>query len=395
MGLVLVMAGTDLRRRLRDRSALITGVVAPFALAAIVSVALGAGAEGFEAEIAVVDADGSDTSRALAGGLLAASRGDRRAGGISFVPVATERAAADGVADEELGAALVFPAGFEEALARGRPQAVRVVRDADRAVAGDVAVAIAKDVVARIEAASLSAAVVSASGRASPERLARLAGEVDAVRLPATLDQTGPGGEDLELAAYFGPSMAILFLFLTVGMGARSLLAEQRGGTLARLRAAPTSVAAIVAAKTLAVFVLGLASICTLWLATSVVFGASWGPVLPVFLLCALTVLAIAGISTLVTALARTEQQAEGYTSMITFTLAIVGGNFVSPGDLPPLLRRLSLVTPNGLALRAFTELATGEASLSVIAPALVVLAAIGVVTGAVALGLLRQLVRS
>ena len=141
--------------------------------------------------------------------------------------------------------------------------------------------------------------------------------------------------------------------------------------------------------------VLGLVSMLTLWAATSLVFGASWGPPAPVLLLCVATVFAIAGISSLATALCRTEQQAEGATSMITFTLAILGGNFVSPGDIPDALRRLSLLTPNGWALRSFTDLSTGAADLGTIVPTLAVLGLIGLATGGVALGLLARVVRA
>ena len=389
MRLILVMAGNDLRRRLRDRSALITAFLAPFALAAIISLALGAGGEGLAAKIGVVDADGSPISRELTGRLLDPPTGGASApeGGLTFVAVASEDAAVRDIEAERLGAALVVPAGFGAALSSPRPQDIRVVRDAERAITGEIAVAVATELVARVNASNLSVAVVeSASGR-GPQDAAQLAGQAASVPLPIGIEMAPVGGE-LKLAAYFGPSMAILFLFLTVGAGARSLLAEQREGTLARLRAAPVGVADIVAAKTASVMVLGLASMLTLWLATSVVFGASWGPPLPVLLLTTATVFAIAGISSLVTAFSRTEQQAEGATSMITFTLAIVGGNFVAPGDLPDALRRLSLLTPNGWALRSFTDLSTGAADLGAIAPTLAVLGVIGLVTGGAALGL-------
>ena len=63
MPLIAVMAANDLRLRQRDRSALITAFVAPFALAALISLAVGPGGEGLEAKIGVVDADGSPISR--------------------------------------------------------------------------------------------------------------------------------------------------------------------------------------------------------------------------------------------------------------------------------------------------------------------------------------------
>jgi ABC-2 type transport system permease protein len=395
MRLIAVMAANDLRRRLRDRSALITAVVAPFALAAIISLALGATGQGLEARIGVVDADRSPPSRELAGRLLGPSAGGGRPqqGSLTFVSVASEDAAVRDIDAERLGAAVVLPNGFGPSLASPRPQSVRVVRDAERAITGEVAVAVARELVARVNASRLSVAVVESTTGRDPEDRGRVAAEAGSVQLPIDVEMASVGGE-LELAAYFGPSMAVLFLFLTVGSGARSLLAEQREGTLARLRAAPLGAGQIVAAKTAAVFVLGLASMLSLWLATTVVFGASWGPPGPVLVLSAATVVAIAGISSLVTAFSGTEQQAEGATAMITFTLAILGGNFVTPGDLPDALRRLSLLTPNGWALRSFTDLSTGAADLGGIVPTLAVLGLIGLATGSVAVGLLQRVVR-
>ena len=398
--LVVVMAANDLRRRLRDRSALITAFVAPFVLAAIISVALGAGTGGFEAEIGVVDADGSEVSKALAGGLLEELEpggGPRRQGSVRFVAVPSEEQAAVRIGDAELAAALVFPTGFGQALTSRDPRPVRVLRDADRAISGEIARSVAEGVAARLDVTNLSVAVVAGAGGQSPsaERLAGLAARARSLELPATVEERPPAGEDVKLASYFGPSMAIVFLFLTVGFGAQSLLAERRLGTLARLRAAPTSVGGIIGAKTLSVFALGLASILTLWLSTSLVFRAPWGDPVAVAVLCVTTVFAIAGISSLVTSLVRTEAQAEGYTSMLTFTLAILGGNFVTPGALPDALRRLALLTPNGWALRAFTDLSGADAGLGDIVPTLVVLVVIGIVTGTAALGLLHRLVRS
>ena len=396
MPLIAVMAANDLRRRLRDRSALITAFVAPFALATIISLALVAGEEGLEAKIGVVDADGSQVSRQMTGGLLdpSSAGGRQQEGALAFVPVPSEDAAVRDIDSERLDAALVVPAGWGAALGSATPQPLRVVRDAERAITGEVAVAVGRELVARVNARSLSVAVVDSSTRRGPDERAQASAQAASVQLPVSLEMAPVGG-DLKLAAYFGPSMGVLFLFLTVGAGARSLLAEQREGTLGRLRASPVRVTDIVAAKTVSVLILGLGSMLTLWLATSVVFGASWGPALPVLLLIVATVFAIAGVSSLVTALSRTEQQAEGATSMVTFTLAILGGNFVSPGDLPEVLRRLSLLTPNGWALRSFTDLSTGAAGLADIVPTVAVLAILGLATGGVSLALLRLVVRA
>ena len=57
MNAVLAIAAKDLRQRLRDRSAIVLGFIAPVAVAALISVAFGS-AGSFHADMAVVDLDG-------------------------------------------------------------------------------------------------------------------------------------------------------------------------------------------------------------------------------------------------------------------------------------------------------------------------------------------------
>ncbi len=189
--------------------------------------------------------------------------------------------------------------------------------------------------------------------------------------------------------------MSILFLFFTVGFAARSVIAEKRGGTLARILSGPTSPAALIFGKTLSVSALALAGFVTVWGVTTVVFGADWGPPGAVLVLMGATVVAVAGVATLVSSLARTPQQAESYTAVVTFALALIGGNFLGPGQLPGVLRQASLLTPNGWALRGFTDLASGSTTLTGLGPTILVLLTFGVVFGSVGLARVHRLMLS
>jgi ABC-2 type transport system permease protein len=210
------------------------------------------------------------------------------------------------------------------------------------------------------------------------------------VRLPVEVADAGFDG-GFDPAAYFGPSMAILFLFLSVGQGARSLLVEQREGTLARVRTSPVPFAAVLLGKSGAVVVTGLVTLLVMWGVTGLALGADWGDPVAVLVLIVASVLAVAGIGALVAGLARTDAQAEGWTAVVTFTLALLGGNFITPGALPDALRRLSLLTPNGWALRGFTELSAGRGDLADVLPAVAILAATALVTGAAGVHLLAR----
>ena len=150
----------------------------------------------------------------------------------------------------------------------------------------------------------------------------------------------------------------------------------------------PIAPRAIVAGKTLSVFVLGLASFLTVYAVTAMFFDANWGPPAAVVAVIVATTAAVAALSVLVTSLARTDAQAEGYTSILTFGLALLGGNFVTPGAAPELLQSLSRLTPNGWALGAFTDLAAGQADLGDVTTTIAVLAAIALAAGTVGLTL-------
>ncbi len=85
--------------------------------------------------------------------------------------------------------------------------------------------------------------------------------------------------------------------------------------------------------------------------------------------------LTLVGLTALVITVARTERQADGFASMLTFGLVLLGGNFVFIGGAPPLVRTLALLTHNGWALRAFTDLAGGAAWTAAGVPLMAILA--------------------
>jgi ABC-2 type transport system permease protein len=376
----LLIAGNDLRRRVRDRSVIIQGVVAPVLLAVIVGLAFGGGGD-FEVGIAVVDDDGSELSTALVRGLL---EGGGEGTPIRFREVPDATTARELVDDETVGAAIVVPPGFGAAVASGRAPTIDVVVDPSQAVAGEIATGLAGALATRVDTGRLAVATaLEVATPAAPAELDRIARAASEIEIPIELRQEAPGG-DWSPIAYFAPSMAMLFLFFTVGASARGLLTERREGTLARVRAAPVRVRAILLGKACGVFVLGLASMLTVWAVTSVVFGAHWGDPLGVLAIILGVVLAIGGVSTLVAGVATSEAQADSLTAVVAFSLALVGGNFISPGALPGVLEVLSRATPNGWALRALTDLEAGATTAADVVPVAVGLALVGVATGAV-----------
>ena len=389
----LLVAGKDLRQRLRDRSALVIAFVAPFALAAIIGLAFG-GDDAFRASYAVADADRGPVAAGFTDGVLA-SPGLRDLVTVREVDPGEARALVD---RGEVDAAFLLPAGLTASVQQGRPATVTVVEAGDNPIAGQVARSLAEAYAAELTATGLAVTTaLDAAGRPSgspAEAEARRLGERAAAgRLPVRLAEGQVGGRTIEAATYFGPSIAIFFLFFTVSFGARSVLAERQQGTMRRLLATAAPPGGVLAGKALAAFVLGTSSVLVMWLATTVVFGADWGDPVAVVALTVSSVLSAIGITALVVTLARTDEQADGYSSLVVFTLALLGGNFVYLAQLPEALQRVSLLTPNGWALRGFVDLVADGGGLATVAVPVAVTLAVGLVTGALALYRARRMV--
>ncbi len=172
-------------------------------------------------------------------------------------------------------------------------------------------------------------------------------------------------GNGKNIIGYYAPSMAIIFLFIGAGLGTISIVAEKKGGTLARLAAAPVKSSSVVVGKILSILVTSLVSILALWFETELFFGASWGDPAGVFLMCVATTLSMCGLAIFLTSLARDEQQAFVASVIVGFVLALLGGNFFPPGSLPPFMQTLSLATPNGWALVGFGRLSQEGVNLA------------------------------
>lgn len=152
-----------------------------------------------------------------------------------------------------------------------------------------------------------------------------------------------------------------------------------------RILAAPAGRGSIVVGKALAMFVLGLLSMISVFLFTGVLFGVDWGDPLAVGVLTLTIVLAVMSVTALVQTLARTEQQAANYGSMVGLILALFGGNFFPLFQLPVFVQRVSALTPNGWALRGFTDIAYDGAGLMDLLPNVAAILAFVAVCGSLA----------
>jgi ABC-2 type transport system permease protein len=247
-------------------------------------------------------------------------------------------------------------------------------------------------------AAGISSVIYARQVPASPTRSSEHSASVSAtvaarpVAVDITTQDVGKAGGKVNLN-FFAPNIAVVFLFIGSGLGMRSLFMERSAGTLARLTASPLRPAQIVFGKLLAIFATGLMTIFVIWAVTTFAFGADWGSPLGVLLMSVGATLAMCGIGVFLTSLAKNEQQAFGITLLVGLALALLGGNLLPSGSLPDAFQVLALGTPNGWALVGFGRLdQLSEPASSVIGP-FIVLLAIAVVAGGLAMTRVRRMV--
>ncbi len=351
---VLTIARAELLRRIRSRSAVITAIVAPLALAIVFGLMFDtSSAPSFT--IGIVDEGGTEASAQIAVALVDSSD---EAGSVTFVSVDDRSLASVQVDEGDIGSAVVI----------GDSLNLTVLTTPASPLSAQVGESVAASIATRID-----------TGGGSPVQL---------VDVPV-------GGRELSAPAYFGASMSILLLFFATGMAAQSILEDKENRTLDRILAGPTTAWAVLIGKVLAVAAMAVLGFVVVWLVTSVIFGAQWGSPFAVLVLIVFTVVALAGVATFIGGFAKTAQQATTMTAVVTFALSLLGGNFTGPADTPAPLRAVRRLTPNGRALEAFTEVSTDAGSIGSISWSLVTLLLFGVVFGAIGLMRIERAVAS
>ncbi len=383
----LVIAARVLRQRLRDRSAIIFAVVTPLGLALAFSALIPNEFSSFHTRFVVVDDDGGHVSQILVHDVLGAISD---AGVAEIAAGTSEAAAADEMRAETAGAAILIPAGFTAAVEAGQPARIRIL-GGPFAVSLEVARSAVERFANDVGAVQLMVATTAATGGTVDATTAAQAQAAVQGPSPIAVAQTTTDRLQANLATFYGAAMAIMFVFFATQYGALALLADRQAGTLPRLLASPVGPASIILGNSLAGLALGLVSMTVLWVATTAIGHASWGSPPLVLLLILGAVVAAMGISTLVSTLARTPQQAGGLNAIVALSLAAIGGVFIPLSQAPEGLAIVSQITPHYWFLRGINSLASPATGLADILPSVLVLAGMGVVLGGIGLARARR----
>lgn len=173
----------------------------------------------------------------------------------------------------------------------------------------------------------------------------------------------------------------VLFVFLTAQTTARSIYEEKRDGSFRRLLAAPMSKATLLAGKMLPNLITALLQIVVIFAIGVWVYprlglerlslGNNW---LGLILVSLLLALCSTGMGILIAALARTEGQVGGVSSVILWVGGALGGAFFPLYLIKGPLDMISRVVPHSWALRAYHDVLVRGKDLASIGTSLLVL---------------------
>lgn len=364
MAAVWTITRKDLLLRLRDRSVLLYGMVAPLALAVVLGGIFGGVETAVELDLVVVE----DEGRALAGpfvdDVLPALQAD---GLVTGVEVVADRATARRLVEEEGRTAAIV---FDDA-------AVDLLGDVDSPTGVGVTEAVVGAYLDRVADVTAAVDAAVASGAVPPAAVVAAAPSVD----PALVLVDEPVGIVLvDLRTYLAGGMAVFFLLFAVGLAVTGLLEEERDGTWTRLATAPIPGWAPLASKALTALVVGVTSMAALVVTTTLLVGADWGDPVGVALLVVTAVAAATGVVALVASFTSTPESANGALGVVGTVLGALGGAFF-PLRAVGGLDLLAAATPHHWFLRGVTRLA-GGGSVGDVVPSLVALTLFAVVAG-------------
>jgi ABC-2 type transport system permease protein len=393
----LSIAFKDIQILLKDRGA----IIQLFLLPLLFIIAYSAVAAGFEAEdedqripLPVIDLDGGREAKILLEGL-------DMAGGVQ-VELIDEKGAKQKLEENEIVRLLTIPEDFTDGIAEGGTVALRLVNHPDADLEETEAVrlvveGVAQDMALESQILASLQQMGEMQANAPPEYQEAFAVEKTTAQAQSqfelskdrplvTILQTIPGQESEKeelpgTAEVAVPGFTVLFVFLTAQATARSIYDEKKVGSFRRLLAAPISKATLLAGKIVPNFITALIQTAVLFAFGA--FGLSllgFTPVElgkdPVALGIAILLIALcsSALGVVIAALARTENQIGGLSTLILWGLGTLGGSIIPFFILDTMLGPIPKTLPHYWANRALDNIMVRGMMLADVSLELIVL---------------------
>ncbi len=388
----LAIAWKDVRHTYRSFAGLAMMIIAPLLLAGAIGAAFGGGG-GFSVPITktvVVDLDGG-----AAGGALVSALTSERLADLLAVTKTTDAAAARASVDTgEAEVAVIVPAGLTAALSAASPAPVdvEIYKDPTSTLGPAIAGSVVQDLVQSLNgaraAASAAAQLAAMQGITDSARLTALAaktaqafsadaqkGGTYAVGSRAPVTPGGSGSTKPNTAGQILVGMMLFFTLFGAATPARSIIDEQREGTLSRLFTTSTPRSVVLGGKYISVFLVVLLQTVILLVAGRLLFGAHWGSIGPVIVLVLAGALVAASLGLLTVSYAKTPAQAGGGSAGIFVFLGLISGSFTGTASIGGAYDVVRHISPLGWLIDGWNHTMFGGSWGGIVVPVLAALA--------------------
>ncbi|MGI9614878.1 MAG: ABC transporter permease [Acidimicrobiales bacterium] len=366
---VLVIAGNNLRRMLRQRGDLFF----IFALPLMLILVLGLTAADGETRI------GIHVEGEVSGGVEELVADLEEVDGSGVVLFDDLDAAIEELEREDITALVIVPTGFDETVAAGVPAELeyRTIPSSG----GFEVQSLVQSVVADRNAELRAGRVVSAeTGLGSDEATNRVTAVADTMAQTevATVDADGAAYVDADAVGFIAAQELVLMVFL-IGMVAASALIQVRQlGVTQRMLATPATSYQVIAGEALGRFAVAVLQSAFIIGATALLFGLDWGSWPATAAIVVAFSLVATAAALFVGALVSNESQSTAIGLSVGLALAALGGCMVPFEIFPDWLLAVAHLTPHAWAIDAFTEVIQRGGGLGQIGVELAVLVLYG-----------------
>ena len=379
VGAIATIAGSELRRTFRDRTAVFFLVGLPVAIILVLGVTFG---RADSLDIGVVDHDGTEASRTFVDGLAEID-------GVETYE-STDTLRRD-IRSGAIGAGVVIPEGYGADLDAGKDVRVELISDPTSTAAAATHAAVRSAVGDRAIVVAAARAAAGEGGDVAPA-------QAEATRLAEDIPRVGIRTVVVEDAGvrfgsfdYTAPANLVLFTFVNTLVVGTFLARDRQRGIIRRMLATPHGTGTILAGIGGAKLAVAIVQSLVIVGIGGLLFGVSWGNPLAAAPLVVIFAVVATACGLLVGSAARDPDQAASVATPVAIAMGMLGGCMWPLEIVPPIMRTIGHITPHAWAMDAWTDVVFGHAGVADIAVQLAVLTGFAVVLGTLATRRLRR----
>jgi ABC-2 type transport system permease protein len=349
------LALKDLLSIIRDKKALLTLILMPLLLIAILGSAFGDMLKESEDStiqkftLGVVNLDNGQLSKILTTEVL-----EKQLSNQMDVKYYQEEELSEKINTRKLDVGIVIGSDFTTTLMSGNPAKIKLLTVPDPGIKATIVTGVieqfSQTFPVEAVAASFAEPVVGNQDSLSQEKQSLLKeSAIDAKIKPVSSFQ------------YYAAAMSVMFLLMTVVQGVSTMILEKEQEVYKRLLLTHLTYNNYLAGKMLGLIIICLVQSAIIIIGTSILFGVDWGnSQFGIMLMTIAFVINACGLGVMAGSFIKTEKSFSVAGSLGTQIMAALGGSMVPIYVFPEWVNLATKILPNGLALQTYLDFMSG-----------------------------------